>query len=578
MRKVSIPIYLKLIAVFLTLVISSLTFYVVLALDLFKEDKVAYVFDATNNYNEQVAESFEVQNEKANLALDLLENASVSQRLLNDIFKAHDSLKGFAILETKLGVTKKVLRGIKLVESAIKDLDGTLVLSPTKIDGVDLLYKTKKIGSTKQAYVFFGKDFVQFSENDLFASGLLLKNGASFLSKGFLKDDGLLEDIKAQVVQNKTYIYNGKEKLIVSLKTVWDGKATSITLAHYNKALNASLQLRQKSLVFGLLIIGIVILITMFFSRYLLRPVRSLFNASVEFSKNNFSYRAEVKTKDELGVLADSFNMMADDIVKYMEEMKEKHRLENELATAKLVQKSFFPSDHVVQDNFELSAYYRPATECGGDWWAHFSDRPGRDIIMLIDVTGHGTPAALMTAVVHNSLTAFKKIVEFNPDFLKSPVNIAEYLNSSFCNVENNLFASGFVAVIEKNKIAYVNASHNPPFLIKGNKKSFSKEDLIPLMDKLGPRLGESLSSTYEEVVLQYCAGDRLTIYTDGILEAVSSDNKQFGNRRLSKAILESMSDTPVDATKNITSTFYNFIEGCEPDDDITMLNIGFKA
>ena len=95
--------------------------------------------------------------------------------------------------------------------------------------------------------------------------------------------------------------------------------------------------------LFALLIICIGVISAIFGAKQLTRPVQALMEGTVAVGKGDFTTKVDVKSQDELGVLSDSFNYMGDEIMKYMEEVKEKTRMEGELEVAHLVQDSFFP-------------------------------------------------------------------------------------------------------------------------------------------------------------------------------------------------------------------------------------------
>src|SRR5690606_11851732 len=117
-------------------------------------------------------------------------------------------------------------------------------------------------------------------------------------------------------------------------------------------------------------------------------------------AQGNFDKRVKVKGHDEVGALSDSVNDMADKIVLYMEEMKEKARLENEVAVAQLVQSSFFPRSSLTSPDLQVFGHFEPASECGGDWWG-IADHGDWRIFFIADATGHGVPAALLTATIN---------------------------------------------------------------------------------------------------------------------------------------------------------------------------------
>ncbi|MEX1099701.1 MAG: PP2C family protein-serine/threonine phosphatase, partial [Bacteriovoracaceae bacterium] len=258
-------------------------------------------------------------------------------------------------------------------------------------------------------------------------------------------------------------------------------------------------------------------------------------------------------------------------------EMKEKTRLENELKTAQLVQESFFPQDLIESPSLKLKAFYRPAAECGGDWWGYV-EKQNIEALIMIDVTGHGTAAALVTAVIHNSLTALKFIADKDPEFLKSPAKIMDFLNESLCSVDVNLYASAFVMAVDNqtNQAFYSNASHNPPYQIPA-KNELKKSDFIPLMKELGPRLGESRKSSYGQTRLEADKGEKIILFTDGLIECENRERKAYGTRRFVKKIIEVFSEDPAIMTHEIVKDVFAFSEGVEPKDDITLICLEVK-
>ena len=257
-----------------------------------------------------------------------------------------------------------------------------------------------------------------------------------------------------------------------------------------------------------------------------------------------------------------------------MSEMKEKERLENELKTAQLVQKSFFPIKDINEDCFKLKAFYSPASECGGDWWGIFQ-KDHYKVVILIDATGHGTPAALITAVIHNSITALEYLSKDNQSFINDSSKVMDYLNQSICNVGSEILATAFVAVFDmKSKtINYTNASHNPPLLFPSN-RDISKSDLKPLMDNNGKRLGEDADEKYSSTSINWDKETNIAIYTDGLIEGANPEGKQFSNRRFTKSLIASANKQTSEIVDSLIQEAYEFYNNKAQDDDITFIGI----
>lgn len=572
-RKVSFPINIKLTIIVLLLTGISLFFYIWLALDLFKTDKIAYVFESVDKQSQQISAQ----------AKELLKNIEVNHQVMElsgrdkksfELFKdAYPSLRYFGTFRKSKVVREYYFEKFSLDKSKILGLinktnlkKGFLTLSES--EQTFLLYwnRSGDLANFSLYQISILTNLIPQSDlysYDLVFNGKLLKHGDEIELKS--------DEVTSQAFQ--TYVKGkGKDRKIVSLIPLYEKQIAFMTWINYQKALNASQRLQERSLYFGLLVAGFVIIFILLFSSLLTKPIKNLYTGALQLAQSNFEHRVKVKQKDEIGVLGDSFNYMAQKIQEYMAQMQEKLRLENELKTAQLVQESFFPTDTIKGKSLALKAYYKPATECGGDWWGYFS-YGDVEVVILLDVTGHGTAAALMTAIVQNSLTSLKYLAQKDPAFIESSAKIADFLNQSLCAVDINLNATCAVLVIQNGKLTYTNASHNPPYLLK-HKDEYAKSDFIPLMDKIGARLGESKESHYEEVSLALNKEDHLVLYTDGIIEAVNSEEKQYGSRNFIKSLIKSMNfgfDKSLDMT---ISEFYKYIGDIQPDDDITLLRI----
>lgn len=571
LRKVVFPIHFKLIGFTLALLAASLGFYVAYAVDLFKSDKIAYVFEAVSSQNSQSAQSLSFKFQNAFSVTDILGQSSSSPRLARGVFEKNPFLAGF--LEFKDGkVERSVFAGSQETNLArfAGLLKGPLKSSPTGMARVKNGEREFIAFWSANAATLWSLGYISssFPDSALYQYHLILDGKQVYGPQDAVVVAALLGKDKIQQV---FAVGEEAEKKIVAMEPLLKGRALAAASADYDKAIAASLDLRNKSLYFGLFVAGIAIFLVLLFSRFFTRPIEALYQASQKFADRDFGHRVRLSAGDELGVLGDSFNRMAGEISHYMEEMKEKNRLENELKTAQLVQESFFPTDALSSENFVLKAYYRPAAECGGDWWGCL-EAGGRQALIVADVTGHGTAAALVTAVIHNSLTALKYIAQREPEFLQSPAKIMTFLNDSLLSVESSLFATAFVLCFDEyGRAKYCNASHNPPYRVPG-KAGLSKNDFEPLMEKSGPRLGESSESLYAEVAFVGRPGDKIFLYTDGLLELENGDGKAFGNRRFVKKLIEFAMEDPEHVVSETVKEAFEFAGKNEPGDDITLL------
>lgn len=287
----------------------------------------------------------------------------------------------------------------------------------------------------------------------------------------------------------------------------------------------------------------------------------------------DFSTKVQVTSRDEIGSLSQSFNFMSSEILRYMEEMKEKARLENEVAVAKLVQDSFFPPMDFISDKIELSAYYTPASECGGDWF-QIHRHGNKTILIIADATGHGVPAAFLTASIY---TAFNSLIENsdkNQDVLSSSSKLMENINNVICMMDTNLYLTCFAAIIDENtgEMVYSNASHMDPFLIHEKAAGYDKSDLLPLIEAKGSRLGHKPGSTYPESKMTLKTNDTLVFLTDGILESQNMEEKQYGQRRFIKSLCQHLHSSPALLRDALVGDLKDFCGTVPFDDDVTLM------
>lgn len=556
-RKVLFPINLKLTFAVLLLTALSLTSYIWLAIDSFRTDKIAYVFETVESQNNQVTTVIEEQIQQLNTFHKIFQGVGANSLTTAQIFDRSPFLISYKDQNGNIYGDKKIWNQINLSKNN-KNNYQYINLSQKKLLIERLhLNKSETILVADLNQILNLIPASRIYEFNLIIADKILKDSSVRLTDNFESIGKQTKVINDHIVSFRPFLQN----------------MIFFTVVDYNKALEAATTLTKKSLYFGILVAGMVILFILFLSARLTSPIKKLYSASLELSKANFNHRVKINDHSEIGVLGDSFNYMAQEIQKYLEEMKEKNRLENEIKTAKLVQKSFFPTNEIKTQRCHLKAFYQPASECGGDWWGHISTATS-DIVIILDVTGHGTAAALMTAMMHNTLNSLKTLGKKDKEYQQNPAQIMDFLNQSFSSVNNNLFATAFVLVIKDGKLSYTNASHNPPLLIKASEKSITKQDLHPLNQALGARIGESLESKYSSEDIELGSNDQIILYTDGILEATNSTGKAFGSRNFFKSITKSYNPSHLNSVEIVTSDLYDFLGKEKPLDDVTLLTV----
>jgi phosphoserine phosphatase RsbU/P len=246
--------------------------------------------------------------------------------------------------------------------------------------------------------------------------------------------------------------------------------------------------------------------------------------------------------------------------VRLMHEEQEKKQIEQELGVARQVQVALSPTAFKVPDYFEIAAHNIPSRYVGGDFYDFISLRDNRSAFVLGDVSGKGVAAALLAAMAQGALQA-----QFT-----SNLPLAEVVSSLnkvlVQRSASNRFITLFCATLDPDgHFTYINAGHNLPVLARANGETetlTTKSVLLGAFDFV----------EYKPRQTRLAPGDVVVMYTDGVTEAVNSDNQMFGDERLEKLVRESVDLSAEEIKQRILDEVLNFTAGLPQGDDITLI------
>lgn len=330
----------------------------------------------------------------------------------------------------------------------------------------------------------------------------------------------------------------------------------------------ASAAVRQMVLVAaGFLVLAIAL--ALFQSRRIAQPIRRLSEQASRIAAGDLSHRVQVGAKDEIGTLSSDFNHMADRVAMLLEQTRERVALEKELEVARIIQETLLPPADLIRAGcMQLAAHYQPASVCGGDFWSYHVRPDGRTVIVIADVTGHGVPAALITATALGCLQTLHtgRTDLLGPEAILSALNHAVYVAGR----RHELAMTCHVSLVdpESGLIEYANAAHTFPYVIhRGNKMS--------VLACGGPRLGDAANTTYQLRTHQLEPGDHIVWFTDGACECVNDANEQWGDRRFRATIaagLKAGLAEPLGLRDHVLAAMHGFIGPTPPPDDVTLV------
>jgi serine phosphatase RsbU (regulator of sigma subunit) len=299
------------------------------------------------------------------------------------------------------------------------------------------------------------------------------------------------------------------------------------------------------------------------------RPIKMLAWRADQIARGDLETRVEISSGDEIGMLGENFNYMADRLLILMRETAEKATLEKELEVARTIQETLVPPSDLVERSFvRLAGYFLPASQCGGDWWTVHDMPDGRVLVVIGDVTGHGVPSAMITAAAK----AACDVVRATEGDKLTVTRLLEVMNRAiFESAKRKFVMTCFASIIDPRRrvITYANAGHNFPYLFRP--AAGDGNDFQVLMSR-GNRLGDLEESTYQEKTHPLQAGDVLVWYTDGIVECENDRGEEYGEKRFRAAIRRASDLEPVQMRESVVGAAGQFFGDRPRKDDITMV------
>jgi sigma-B regulation protein RsbU (phosphoserine phosphatase) len=338
--------------------------------------------------------------------------------------------------------------------------------------------------------------------------------------------------------------------------------------------------IKQQGLIF--IIFLITIILAYILVNRISQPLRRLAEHAKKLASSDFSKAEDIeadikpltiKSKDEVGELAESFIYMEEELRKSIKNLTEttaaKERIESELKIAREIQmgilpKIFPPFPH--RPEFDIYATIEPAKEVGGDFYDFFFIDDDHLYFVIGDVSGKGVPASLFMAVT-------KTLIKAKTDRDTPPDEVLTRVNKELCSEnESNMFVTIFYGVLNTRtgEVFYSNGGHNIPYLI------YSHGGVEFLENTGGMALGIMEDVKYQTKRITLRTGDGLFLYTDGVTEAMDREGSLFSDRRLEEFLQRINGFSPAEIIRDVVGEVKNFSSGTPQSDDITILAIKY--
>ncbi len=265
--------------------------------------------------------------------------------------------------------------------------------------------------------------------------------------------------------------------------------------------------------------------------------------------------------------MSNLFGRAAHNLVLSQEVRRAYDAVDRELASVADIQRSLLPARLPTIPTLDLAAHYQTSRRAGGDYYDFLRLADGKWGILVADVSGHGTPAAVIMAVVHSIVGLAPRAVDDPPGRLLSFVN--DRLATRYTG-GTGTFVTAFYGVYDPaaRTLSYASAGHPSPLLRRAG-----SDVVVPVDGTRGLPLGIDAGERYPTATVSLDPGDAVLVYTDGLSEARSPAGSFLGEDGLA-AVLASVTGSAADLLSHTLAAVEAFTAGAAPGDDRTLLAV----
>jgi sigma-B regulation protein RsbU (phosphoserine phosphatase) len=323
---------------------------------------------------------------------------------------------------------------------------------------------------------------------------------------------------------------------------------------------------------FVALVIGFVL------ARQVTGAVHDLFTGTLHVRAGDFGHQIPVRARDQLGELAESFNLMTGEVTTLLGEMAEKGRLEQEMFAAREIQQKLLPTGPLRVTGLAVSAFCEPAREVAGDYYDFLPITDSILGVLIADVAGKGLAAGLYMAQLKVIVQSLSRLHHEPKEFLMAVNKVVS------ANLDGKSFITMSYGVIdvERREMTFARAGHCPLIHVPANQPAGMRKARMLVPDGLVVGLqiddGTMFDAILKEQTIALAPGDLVVWYTDGISETMNEAFDCFGEERLAQ-VVEQYAHLPFDQLRSyILAELRAFAGGADQHDDMTMILMKIEA
>jgi sigma-B regulation protein RsbU (phosphoserine phosphatase) len=234
------------------------------------------------------------------------------------------------------------------------------------------------------------------------------------------------------------------------------------------------------------------------------------------------------------------------------------------------IQEGILPDGAPTLHGWDVAARLEPARETSGDFYDFIPLPHNKWAVVIADVTDKGLGAAVFMALCSTLIRTYAARYPTLPAIAMSTVN-----ERILSDTRGSLFVTAFYGILELDigRLRYVNAGHNPPFMI-----SSSKSKQVDRLTRTGMPLGVSQDASWQQKYVKFSPGDTLVLYTDGVTEAQNRMGTMFGDQRLLDVIRSNQGRPATVIQQAVLDEVQRFTGGAPREDDIALMILSRKA
>ncbi|HEY7216223.1 MAG TPA: SpoIIE family protein phosphatase [Thermoanaerobaculia bacterium] len=322
---------------------------------------------------------------------------------------------------------------------------------------------------------------------------------------------------------------------------------------------------------YGLGMIALALFGILPLSTRMTRNLKLVTREAERISQGDLDARVPVRSRDEFGVLALTFNRMAEDLKRHKEReieqallQTEYERKTRELEEARRFQLSLLPKTLPEHPAFEIAVSMRTATEVGGDYYDFHLGADGELTVAVGDATGHGAVAGTMVTVV-KSLFSADAGASAPPEFLGEAARAVK-------RMELGRMAMGLCLARLDGRSLVLSSAGMPPVFVHRRESGETEEIALQ-----GMPLG-GLASEYQEQRLEMAPGDTILLLTDGLPELTNAEGDPLGYPRVRSLFASLSGKPPEDVIAGLANAAESWTGGEPPKDDITLVVVRMRT